>query len=550
MKKRVWLVLALAVVLAVGALGLTACGGGGSEAGGEFGDPVDGGTLIYEIGNPSYIEPTQTFESEGIEVVQACFDSLVQFDFLTSELIPDVATSWESNDDATVWTFTLGESKFHNGRAVTAADFKYAWERIVDPANESGISYHLSLVKGFDEMQAGTATELEGVKVLDDKTLEVTLTSSFGDFEYVVGHPCLCPLPKEEVEADPAAFALMPIGNGPFMMAEPWKADEYVKVVKFADYPGTQPHVDGIEFRIFAEIEAAYLEFQASAIDFTQIPSGNVLAAKETYGESANGYTCNPGTQTLLGAETAVYEILLNNTRPPFDDVLVRQAFSLAINRQTICDIAYEGTRKPADNIVPPGIVGYEVGGWKYSKYDKAAAEAKLAEAGYPGGEGFPAIKLSFNSGAGHEDVMQLVQADLAAIGITAEFDTSDSPTYWDKAQNQQYDIGRSGWIADYPIMDNFQYPLLHSESGDNYQKYNSPAFDAALEEARMEADADARVALYQAANAIAGEDCSVVPVTFYAHRRVGSERLVNFTYSALGLSDFVSCWLLAAATE
>jgi oligopeptide transport system substrate-binding protein len=574
-KKNMWLVLALVAVLVMVAGLAIACGsseetttttaapsGPTTTAAGPTttaapaettttapaaNAPVDGGTLVYEIGNPSFIEPTQAFESEGVEVVQAMFDSLVQFDFLTSELKPDVATEWSSNADASVWTFKLGDSKFSNGRAVTAADFKYAWERICNPVNESGISYHLSAVKGYDEMQAGTATELSGVKAIDDKTLEVTLMYPFGEFEYVVGHPSLCPIPKEEVDKDPAAFALKPIGNGPFMMNEPWVADQYVKVVKNPDYPGTKPHVDGIEFKIFKDIETAYLEFQAGNVDFTQISSGNVQAAKSKYGESGNGYTSDPGKQVLVGAETAIYYLLLNNEDPLFKNPDVRKAFSLAINRQAICDVAYEGVRKPADSFIPPGIVGYVPGAWPYSKYDVAAAKEMLAKAGYPDGTGFPTIKLSFNSGAGHEDVMALVQADLKAIGITAEFDTSDGPTYWDKAQNGQYQIGRSGWIADYPIIDNFLASNLISTAADNYARYKNTAVDDAIYAARQMTDAAARTKAYEAVVATIGEDCPVVPITFYAHRRVGSERLHNFTYSPLGLSDFVSCWLAAA---
>jgi ABC-type transport system substrate-binding protein len=234
----------------------------------------------------------------------------------------------------------------------------------------------------------------------------------------------------------------------------------------------------------------------------------------------------------------------MNNEVAPFDNPDVRRAFSLAINRQTICDIAYEGVRKPADNFVPPGVVGYVAGAWPYSVYDPDKAKEFLTKAGYPDGEGFPTIKLSFNSGAGHEDIMTLVQADLKAIGITAEFDASDAPTYWDKAQNGQYQIGRSGWIADYPIIDNFVYSNLVSTSADNYANYTNPAFDEAINAARQITDTDARIKKYEEAVAIAGEDCPVAPITFYAHSRVGSERLHNFVYSGMGLSDFVSCWL------
>ncbi len=549
---KTWIALILALAL-VAALGVVAVGCGEEEttttttAAPPADQPVDGGTVIFEIGNPSYIEPTQAFESEGVQVVQAVFDSLAQFDYVTNELKPDVAESWEPNADATVWTFHLKKgTKFHNGREVVAGDFKYAWERICNPANESGISYHLSAIKGFDEMQEGTATELSGVKVVDDYTLEVTLAYGYGDFEYVVGHPCLCPIPKEEVEKDPAAYALKPIGNGPFMLSEPWVAGQYVKVVKFPDYAGTKPHVDGVEFKIFEDIETAYLGFQAGSIDFTQVPPGNIETAKASYGVSENGYTSDPGKAVQLGAESAIYYLLLNNEAAPFDDPLVRKAVSLAIDRETICKVAYEGVRKPADSFIPPGVEGYEAGAFPYAKYDVEAAKKMLADAGYAEGKGLPALKLSFNSGAGHEDIMTIVQQNLAAIGIAAEFDTSDGPTYWDKAQNGQYQLGRSGWIADYPIIDNFVYSNLVSTSADNYSRYNSKAFDDAIYAARQIADTPARIAKYQEAVKIAGEDCPVVPITFYAHQRVGSTRLHNFTYSPLGLGDFVSCWLAA----
>lgn len=533
-------------------LAMTACGQepttSTTAAGGEI---QKGGTLVYQIGNPSFIEPTQAFESEGIEIVQAVFDSLVQFDYLTNELAPDVAASWEANEDASVWTFHLsGESTFHNGRKVTAADFKYAWERICDPVNKSNISYHLSAVKGFDEMGEGAATELSGVKAIDDETLEVTLSYGYGDFEYVVGHPCLCPIPKEEVEKDAAAFALKPIGNGPFMVSEPWAASRYVRVVKYPDYKGTQPNIDGVEFKIFEDVETAYLGFQAGSIDSTQIPPGNVNAAKTAYGVSPDGYTSNPGAQVQLGPELAIYYMLLNNEAEPFDDPDVRRAVSLAINRQAICDIVHEGVRKPADSFIPPGVAGYVPEAWAYSKYDVEAAKEHLAKAGYPDGAGFPIIKLSFNSGPGHEDIMTLVQADLKAIGVTAEFDVSDAPTYWDKVQNGNYQIGRSGWGADYPIIDSFVYSNLASTSADNFANYNNPALDEVITAARQIKATDERIKKYEEAVAMAGEDCPVVPITFYAHSRVGSARLHDFVHGGLGMSDFVSCWLEGAAAQ
>jgi oligopeptide transport system substrate-binding protein len=549
MKKHIWLILVVAIMLAAAMWALGACGGGGggTDTGDE--DAVEGGTLVYEIATPSFIEPTQTFESSGVDIVSAVFDSLTQFDPKTNELLPDVATSWEPNEDNSVWTFHLKKgTTFHNGREVVAGDFKYAWERMADPANTSGIAYHLAPIKGFDEMQGGTATELSGVKVIDDYTLEVTLNYPYGDFPYVVGHPCLAPLPKEEVDKDPAAFALMPVGNGPFKMAEPWVADQYVKVVKYADYKGTQPHIDGIEFKIFAEVETAYMEFQAGNVDFLRIPSGQLSAAQAQYGISDDGFTTNPGKQVITGSELAIYYMDLNCEKPPFDNVLVRQAVSLAINRQAICDAVYEGSRVPADAFIPPAIPGYVAGAWPYSKYDVEAAKAKLTEAGYPNGEGLAKITLQYNTGGSHQQVMEFIQADLAAIGITAELEAVEPDTHWAKLKEGDYTFGRAGWIADYPIADNFCYPEFYSTSGDNYAQYTNLEVDAAMDAARKIADVDKRVEAWSAVSAIIGEDCPVVPICPYAHLNIGSARLHNFVYGACGISDFVSCWLEAPA--
>lgn len=544
---RKGLALMLALALAVSMLAVTGCGGTTDEEPGDgpVADEKAGGTFKFYISEPAFIDPINLQESEGTQVGQAVFDSLVTFDPITSEIKPAAAESWSANEDATVWTFKLVEgAKFHNGREVTAADFKYAWERICTPANLSEISYHLSAVVGYDDMQAEEATELEGVKVIDDYTLEVTLSYAFADFEYVVGHPALAPVPQEEVEADPAAFADKPIGNGPFMMAEPWAHDQYIKVTRFDDYYGDAPYIDGVDYVILADQDTAFLEFQAGNLDFVQIPTGQIQAAVEQYGESPDGYTVNPGEQVSLGGEQAIYYLLVNNEQEPLDDPLVRQAMSMAIDRQDICDKVFEGTREPATGIVPPGIVGHRPDAFPYAKFDVEAAKAKLAEAGYPDGEGFPKITIEFNSGSGHEDILLLVQENLKAIGIEGEMVGSEWAQYLDKLGAGDYSIGRLGWIADYPVMDNFLYPLFKTGSGDNYSFYANAEVDALMDEARGTADGDERVALFREAEEIIGEDSPVIPMFYYKHTRVASERVNDGIYSPNGLFTFESVWL------
>ena len=522
---------------------------------------VKGGTLNYYINEPAYIDPYNTQESEGTNVEQMLFDSLTQVDSKTNTVVPAAAESWTANADNTVFTFKLVPgAKFQDGTPVTAESFVYAWTRIADPKTNpkdpSVISYHLAAVKGFSELQDGKATTLAGVKAIDDATFEVTLSEPFGDFPYVVSHPALAPVPKDAVEkgvdynGTNVPFAEMPVGNGPFKMSEPWKHDQYIKVVRNEDYYGEKANLDGVNWMIFKDEETAFREFQAGTVDFTSIPSGQVKATVEQYGEAADGYTVNPGKQTLLGAETAVYYIVLNNKDKSLANPNVRKAINLAINRQAICDSIFEGTRKPATNIVPPGVVGYEDGIWKDAKYDVEGAKKALADAGFPEGAGLPELTLSFNSGSGHEDIMQLVQADLAKVGIKSKLQGAEWAQYLKQLDEGKFQIGRLGWIADYPIYDNFIYSIFQSKSGDNKSGYSDPAVDAAIEAARKEPDAAKRIADYQAIDATIQAANPVVPLMYYAHRHVGSARVNNLYYSPMGLAALDKCWLTDGAAK
>jgi len=553
--RKTWIVLALALALVV-ALGVLA--GCGKEevtttttAAPPADQPVSGGTVNIYINEPAFIDPVNLQESEGTKVGDMLFDSLAKFDPITSKLLPSAAESWSANADATVWTFKLrAGAKFSDGTPVTAADFKYAWERICNPANESEVSYHLAPVKGYQEMQDGKATELVGVKAVDDLTLEVTLTYAFGDFEYVVGHPALAPVPKAAVDKDPKAFADMPVGNGPFKMAEPWAHDQYVKVVRNDNYYGDKPYIDGVDFKILADEGAAWLEFKAGTIDFDEsVPSESRAEAIATYGESADGLTVSPGKQFLGGPELSIYYILMNNKDELLKNPVLRQALSLAINRQAISDTVYGGVRVPATSIIPEGIAGYQEGAWQYSKYDVEAAKAKLAEAGYPAGKGLPEITISFNSGSGHEDVMALVQADWAAIGVTAKLDGQEWAQYLDKLQAGEYMVGRLGWIADYPIIDNFLFPLF-TPGGDDMSFFEDPAVTASLMEARKTVNTDERIAKYQTIVKTIGDAAPVIPIVIYRHHAVGSDRVHGLVYTPQGLLTLDKCWIKPAAAK
>ncbi len=551
-RKNLWLAVALVAVLVALVSVVVACGSGKTTTTAAGGAVTEGGTFRWQLGEPSFIDPAVAFESEGAQVDNQLFDRLARFNYTTSALEPNVATKWEVSSDGLTWTFHLRkDSKFHNGRTVVAADFKYGWERLTDPANKSNYQTLLSMVKGYDEMTAGTATELSGVVAKDDATLVVTLTKPFADFPLITAMVQCSPEPKEEVTKDAKAYAEKPIGNGPFMMAEPWSHNQSIKLVKFPGYTGTKPHIDGIAFKIYADDETAFTDFQAGNLDKCNIPSGQYKTVVTQYGAAENGgLTANPTHQTLNGPELGIYEIVINEGNDLFKtNQKLREAISLAINRQAICDGVFEGVRKPASSIIPAGTVGYVDNAFQYAKYDITAAKQALADAGYPAGKGLPTIKLSYNNNASHLAIMQLVQADLKAIGINAELDGSDGPAYWDKAGKggPEFFIGRSGWIADYPTIDNFIFNLYYSKAGNNYSHVTDPALDKLITDARNNPDPKSALAAEQAAVKAIGDTCPDAPVMYYSHNEVTSDLVHNLTYSPMLFGDFVNTWLSAA---
>jgi len=519
---------------------LAACGKKTSTtADGSDAAAVSGGTMKYYINDPVAIDPYNTQESEGTQVEHILFDALTDFDWDKQEIVCKACESYETNDDASEFTFHLIEgATFHNGDPVTAECFKRGWERICNPnmSTPSDIAYHLDPVVGKAEMAAGEADELSGVTCPDDYTLVVKLTAPMADFAYVCAHPALAPVPQAALD-DPDSFLLAPIGNGPFKMDGQWESGQYINVVRFDDYYGEPATLDGIEFSIQKDPDTAFREFEAGNMDFTSIPSGRLAETIEAYGESEDGYTVTPGHQVLTGAEASVYYLAVNLEDETMKDPAVRQAISLAINRQNIVDTLFEGSRKPADCMFPPAIDEDDSNAWEYCTQDVDRAKQILADAGYSDGD--VTIKLSYNSGGGHEDIMSIIQGDLEAVGITVEQESLEWAAYLTALGDGNYQIGRLGWIADYPTMDNFLYPNFLSTAENNYSKYVNEELDAKLAEARQIADDDERKAAYREANQMVAADLPVIPIMFYGHNHVGSANMNSFFYDAQGKAEF-----------
>ncbi|MCH3968664.1 MAG: ABC transporter substrate-binding protein [Atopobiaceae bacterium] len=537
---------------------LAGCGKKGGDTTTASTTSTSGGTLNYYLNNPECIDPFNCQEDQGTQVCYQLFDSLVSYDFSKSQLVPLAATSWEASDDATKFTFHLAEgAKFSNGDAVDAKAFKRGWERIVNPntlttgddtasASPSVISYHLAMVQGYDELQAGNATEMPGLTCPDDNTFVVQLTAPYADFPYVCSHPALVPVPQAAID-DHKTFYYAPIGNGPFKMSGKWEDGQYIDIVKNDDYYGdSKATIDGVHFNIQKDAETAYKEFQAGNIDVAEVPTSMIDDALKTYGQSDDGFTITPGKQILLGDELSTYYIAVNVKDPVMADVNLRRAISLAINRQAICDTLFSGTRNPADNIVPPGIKGYEEGAWAYSKYDKDAAVALLDQY-YPAGSDGKrnlSLTLSYNLDGSHKQIMESVISDLNAVGIDVASTTKEWAAILDDYDAGDFQMGRLGWIADYPIMDNFLYPLFYTGNGDNRSQYSNADVDAAITEARTTTDDDQRISKLQAVNKTIAEDMPVIPLMFYKHQVCGSSKIQSLYVDPQKKADMSQCEL------
>ena len=529
---------AAATTAGLAACGRSSSGASGSAAGSSSGAAA-GDTINYFITNPTSIDPFDIEEFNGAAVAFQLFDPLTVYDYANMELKPLTAESWESNDTADVWTFHIKKGlKFHDGTDVTAKSFKFSWERICDPnttTSPSIISYHLQLVKGYDDMVNGKADELAGVTCPDDYTLQVELNAPFADFPFVVSCTPLAPV-ADCAKDDFNAFFTKPIGNGPFMMADDWEDGQYIDLVPFPDYGGDEPaKVDGVHFAIYKDSDTAFREFEGGNLDMCDIPAGRIKETIEKYGQSEDGYTVEAGKQTLLGEVMYTEYLAYNVNDETLSDKRVRQALSLAINRQNLCDTLYEGTAVPSGDIVPPGIKGNDETTWVYTAYDPDKAGQLLDEAGYTAdADGNRGISLKIMvSTSSNLDEFASMQNDWKQIGVDVQIEQLEYATMLDKYTDGSYQIGSRGWTADYPIMYNFLQPLMYSTAGDNVSHYASEEFDAKLDEACGTVDEDARVALMHEADAIGAEDMPIIPILHKALNKVGSDRFKNLMVDA-----------------
>ena len=514
---------------------------GGEEAGQEQDEFQRGGEIVdastFAQGNVEHIDPALSTTVAASQIGESLYDGLTQVvydDPDNPEVVGVVAESWEANEDATEWVFHIREGlKFSDGTDVLPSSFKRAWERASDPEFAGEYSYLFTFIEGGQEKLDGEADEIVGVVADDEEmTLTVTLDAPYSTFDAVAGFKLFAPMPEavEELEDQNEWERGLMIGNGPFMMEEPW-TDQGVTLVPNPHWDGTkyderlglpeQPYLDRITFQVYTDQDTAFNAFEAGEAQVGPIPAGRVQEVTSQY------------PNTLDDPVLGTYYFQINQRDPRIggpENKLLRQAISQAIDRDEINEAVYEGTRETSTGITPPGVPGFEEGLCEYCSYDPEAAEAAFQEWLDAGNELTEPLPIQFNADAGHEPVVQIIIDNLAAIGIEATAEPIPSETYFGQLAEGACVICRAGWIADYPTYDNFMFDLFHSSAldGNNYG-YSNEEFDRLLDEAKQTTDPDEQGELYrQAEQILLNEDIGTIPINWYKGQYVYSEDIAN----------------------
>ncbi len=473
----------------------------------NFGFPPDAKVLRLASNDdiPS-LDPAAGYDTASWTFEQAIFDTLVRYGDADVELHPEVATAWESSPDGTAFTFHLrNDVHFSNGRPVTAADFKYGIERVIDPATLSkGMEYYQEIA-GAADFAAHRKAHVNGIEVPDPHTIIFRLSGPDPIFPHKLAMPFASAVPREVVEKWGEDFSRHVIGSGAFKLRE-WIGGQRVVLEKNSDYyVKGQPHLDGIVNQVGVNGELQWLKFESSEIDVLEaIPPSEFPYVMKT--PALRALTLNKSTVTTnyLG---------MNCRMPPFDDVRVRQAFNYAINKEKLIAVI-NGRGVVARGVLPPNLPGYDPDVHGYN-YDPAKARALLEKARFP--RDLEPL-LWFRADQTGELLVESIQQDLALVGVKVRL----KPVAWGPLleairQPDNVQLFMSAWEADFPDPENFLSVLLSRKQfgANNDAFYTNPEVEKLLDQAALMTDLKKRYALYDEAQQIIIADA---PWVFLIH--------------------------------
>ena len=502
---------------------------------------------IGNLGEPKALDPHIVTGIAEERILSALFEGLVNLDLRTLEPLPGVAEAWGLSHDGTRYTFYLrGDARWSNGDPVTAKDFVYAWRRILTPGLAAEYAYLLYPIVNAEAFNTGTLTDFDavGVKALDDRTLSVTLRAPTPYFLSMQIHFPWYPIRQKTIEAHGAIDArdtawTRPgnlVGNGPYALAA-WTPNDTISVVRNPNYwDAARVKIDEVRFHAVSSPITEERMFRAGELDLTYTaPLTKIAAYREKEPELIR-----------IDPYLATEFIRFNIGRAPFDDIRVRRAFSLAVDRQRLVDHVLKGGQRPASAFTPPETAGYT--GPEGPKYDPNRARALLAEAGYPDGRGFPPVEFLYDTGDNQRIYSETLQSMWKAeLGVEVSLANQDVKTWLASLIGLNYQFARSYWVGDYVDPSNF-LEMFYGNSGNNRTGFRSDEYEALLRHAAVTLDATERNNTFRQAEAILLESAAIAPVYYWTRPYLASPRLKGLHANVLGRIAFKELELASPA--
>ena len=489
--------------------------------------PSSEGVLRLWDTGPITLDPAISADMSSHSYVVHIFSGLVRLDHELN-IVPDIAESWEKSPDGKTYTFHLRQGvKFHSGREVKAADFKYSWERACHPDTGSGTAAtYLGDIIGARDMLAGKTGEISGVEVTDDYTLQVTIDAPKAYFLSKLAYPTAFVVDRANVESGKGWWR-EPDGTGPFKLKK-WTPGQQLILERSGVYYGEPGKVEQVVYLLAGSPMAMY---ELGQIDVVPVYGSYIYRVRD---ESSPFYP-----ELAVTPELSLYYIGFNTAEPPFDDVNIRHAFSHAVDKERIGKLILRDMVSEARGILPPGMPGYNEA-LEGLDYDVEKAKELIATSRYGDISNLPSITLTVTGYGNYiPDYLGAIiegwQQNLGVEVSVRQLEPEDFIYYLKQEKDEMFVLG---WIADYPDAHNFLDILFYTGGENNAFEYSNPDLDALLDRAAIEEDNTVRLAMYQQAEQMVLDEAPCIPLWHGANYILVRPYVKGYELSLLGVPD------------
>ncbi len=474
------------------------------------------------------LDPAAAAEWSSVYYIAQLFSGLVKLDE-NLKVAPDIAESWDKSADGKTFTFHLrGDVKFHDGKLVKAADLKYSWERALNPITRSQTAgTYLADIVGAADILSGKATELSGVRVIDDYTLEVKIDAPKAYFLEKMASPPAFVVNKANV-ASGDLWWQHPNGTGPFKLKE-WQKDQLLVLERNEDYYGEKARLNKVAFKLLSGNPLQL--YQLGDIDVTYVGA-------DYFGMVTDPN--NPVSQELMVfPEMSFSYIGFNAAKPPFDDVNIRQAFSYAVDKERLVNLVANQAVSAVYGILPPGMPGYDAS-LQGLRFDLEKARELIAASKYGEVSKLPPIILTTSGWGGSISGVLggIIEEWRRNLGVEVTVRQLEPEAFLYSSNEEQDELFDMGWIADYADPQDFLDMLFHTGAQNNIGDYSNPQLDLLLDKAAVEQDPNLRLKMYHDAEQIVVQDAAALPLFFGRSYVLVKPYVKGYALSPLGFPE------------